>query len=421
MGIDLGTSGVRAIVINQKKEILAEASIQLPESISQYEGWFEQNPMDWWTTTIHVLQQVTQKIPNVFIKTIAVDGTSGTVLLCDKTGDPLYPALMYNDIRATKEAKLIKEAMPDNIAASASSSLAKVYWLEKNRNTSKAYYILHQADWIANKLTGCFGYGDQHNALKCGFNPMTNAWDNGIAELPLNFNYFPHIERSGCFLSNITKKNAILTGLSPETSLVYGTTDSTAGAIASGINEIGDAITSLGSSLVMKILTDKPYFNNKAGIYSHCLGKNKWLVGGASNAGGKSLTHYFSLAEMEIFAKSIKSDQKQDLKYYPLTSKGERFPINDPKLSPIITPRPEQDNLFYLALIDGLVDIEKLAYQELTKLGLNPVKKLFSIGGGTKNKLWQARRKRNLEIPLVKPNKKSAAYGSAIIALTLLL
>ncbi len=415
LGIDLGTSGVRAIVIDQNQAILAQSFKSLPPSISLQTGWFEQNPQDWWDAVLAVIQAVIQQCPQIKIQRLAIDGTSGTILLCDRAGRPISPALMYNDLRATKEAKKIQQKMPQSIVATPSSSLSKLYWLSQNRDTTKARYALHQADWIANKLAGVWGYSDEHNALKCGYNAVIEQWEPALSQLPIHLNWLPKVKKSGDFFATIDPNIANLTGLSPQTHIISGTTDSTAGAMALGMNRVGQGMTVLGSSLVMKVISKQPYFNAKMGIYSHRLGKN-WLVGGASNAGGQSLLAHFNLQQIIKMSQQIDPLTTHNLDYYPLISKGERFPINDPELMPQMTPRPAQDTLFYLGLIDGLVHIEKKAYQYLQHLGISPIQSILSIGGGTQNTLWQKRRKRILTTPLLDSLAQETAFGSALLA-----
>ena len=412
IGIDLGTSGVRAIAINQQKEIMAQAQTTLPASISTQAGYYQQDPQDWLKAVIQVLKQLKQKN----VHSLAIDGTSASILLADAQGNPITPALMYNDVRAKKEAAEIKQIMPQSIAASANSSLAKVYWLYQHTNTSKAKYALHQADWISNTFAAKFGFSDQHNSLKCGYNALEQDWEQPIKQLPFPFEWLPQVQPSGTVFSHLSKQYADLTGLSTTTKIIAGTTDSTAAALASGISKVGQGITSLGSTLVFKILSKKPYFDSTSGVYSHRLGQN-WLVGGASNTGGAVLLQHFSLTKIKQLIGKIDPQKIHDLNYYPLLTQGERFPINDLNLMPKILPRPRSDADFLLALIDGLVDIESLAYQRLNDLGMNEVKQIYSLGGGVKNQLWQARRELKLNPELIFPRHQDAAYGAALLAI----
>ena len=118
-----------------------------------------------------------------------------------------------------------------------------------------------------------------------------------------------------------------------------GTTDSNAAALAAGISEPGDAVTSLGSTLVLKVLSDEPLSSSRYGIYSHRIGDN-WLVGGASNSGGAVLRQFFNDIELVELSLQIDPARPTGLGYYPLPSTGERFPYNDPAMQARMQPRP---------------------------------------------------------------------------------
>src|SRR3569623_2063303 len=107
-----------------------------------------------------------------------------------------------------------------------------------------------------------------------------------------------HVVPAGTNIGNVHPEIADTLGLSPRTRELAGTTDSTAAFNASGACEVGDAVTSLGATLVMKVVSDTPVFSPALGVYSHRLGR-RWLVGGGSNSSGAVLLHYFTRAELD--------------------------------------------------------------------------------------------------------------------------
>ena len=124
-----------------------------------------------------------------------------------------------------------------------------------------------------------------------------------------------------------------------------GTTDSIAAFLASGAQEEGEAVTSLGSTLAIKMLSSKRVDAVEHGVYSHRLG-DMWLVGGASNTGGAVLRQYFTDEEIRTLTDRMQHEAPSQLNYYPLASPGERFPFNDPLYQPRLEPRPADDALF---------------------------------------------------------------------------
>jgi len=132
--------------------------------------------------------------------------------------------------------------------------------------------------------------------------------------------------------------------------VVTGATDGCAAFLATGADKPGDAVTSLGSTLVLKLASEQPLFAPEYGIYSHRIG-NLWLAGGASNTGGAVLAQFFTADEIRDTSARIDTKSPTGLDYYPLPSRGERFPINDPMLEPRMTPRPADATVFLQALL----------------------------------------------------------------------
>jgi len=133
--------------------------------------------------------------------------------------------------------------------------------------------------------------------------------------------------------------------LNEECIVCAGTTDSIAAFIAAGAKEVGEAVTSLGSTLAIKLLSDHRADDVQFGVYSHRLG-DRWLAGGASNTGGAVLKKFFTDDELGRLTKYIDPESPTSLDYYPLPSVGERFPLNDPTLEPRLEPRPDDDVKF---------------------------------------------------------------------------
>jgi sugar (pentulose or hexulose) kinase len=206
-------------------------------------------------------------------------------------------------------------------------------------------------------------------------------------------------------------------GLPIDVDIVAGTTDSTAACIASLDSQVkpGDAVTSLGSTLVVKIVSEYPIDDSASGIYSQPYDKF-WLVGGGSNSGGAVLKYYFSPEQMQVLSAQIKPETPTNLNYYPLITKGERFPVNDPEFQPRITPKVDDDVVFFQGLLEGIADIEHRAYKLLHDLGAPYPTKIRTVGGGASNKAWQHIRENKIGVPVVCAVHSDAAYGTALIA-----
>ena len=132
IGIDLGTSGVRACAINEHKELLHICSTPLPKPIQKQHS-ITQDASLWWQAVENVLNSLFKKINPEVVQAISVNGTSGTVLVCEASGEPLAPARMYNDAFCYEQAERIKHIAPLKSAVhGASSGLAKLLYLQQS-------------------------------------------------------------------------------------------------------------------------------------------------------------------------------------------------------------------------------------------------------------------------------------------------
>ena len=346
LGIDFGTTGVRTSVIDQNNEEIINHSVTIASPISK-EQLVYQDPKLWWKALIQNLTFIKNKIDIKNIKRLSIDGTSGTVLVADQKGVPLTYALMYNDASAVEEAKFVEELSSGHpILSSPSNALVRALSLLKNQKFHN-YKILHQADWVASKIIGEFKFSDENNSLKLGYDCSLRVWPDWFDKLPIDLDSLPEVVTPGKTIGLLNNKDFLDLGFSKNLEVVAGTTDSIAAFLATGANKSGEAVTSIGTTLVVKTISDKPIFDKKFGIYSHRLG-NRWLAGGASNVGGKILKEKFSDRISELSTK-INPDKLLNLNYYPLTSKGERFPINDPDKMPNIEPKPNNEIDFFIA------------------------------------------------------------------------
>lgn len=414
LGLDFGTSGARAVLIDSNFQLKAQTQYVWENS--------QENklPDVWQKALFSLISDIPQEMRGE-IRAIAIDGTSATVLLCDGPGKPVTEALLYNDSRGVAMMDKLKSIAPSNHPViSATSSLAKLLWLIENISLSnKSYYFLHQADWLGFLLHGKLGVSDYNNVLKLGYdvgNLSYPDWLTDFVNSKVGGNILlPEVVRPGSIVGNITVEVVDSLGLSPECVVCGGTTDSIAAFIASGANTPGEAVTSLGSTLVLKLLSRTRVDDAKYGIYSHRLG-DLWLVGGASNTGGAVLRHFFTDAELSSLSRQIDPNAESGLDYYPLLQKGDRFPINDPELLPRLTPRPKNSRIFLHGLLEGIAKIELRGYQLLQALSAATLTNVYTAGGGAKNPTFTAIRGRYLQVPMTKAVYTDAAYGSAVLA-----
>ncbi|WP_250123309.1 FGGY-family carbohydrate kinase [Chroococcidiopsis sp. CCMEE 29] len=408
LGFDFGTSGARSVVINNEASILAKADYAFEASQS------EVMPTGWQTALFCLIEQIPLEVRQE-IRAIAIDGTSSTVLLCDAVGNPIDAPLLYNDARSVAVMDRVRAiAPPNHTVLSATSSLAKLLWMTQLPSFNKARYFLHQADWIAFLLHGQLGISDYHNALKLGYDIEQLCYPAWLTQLPWA-DLLPKILVPGTPIGEVTAEIAQRFGLRRDCLVCAGTTDSIAAFLASGARSPGEAVTSLGSTLVLKLLSHTRVEDAKYGIYSHRLG-DLWLTGGASNTGGAVLRQFFTQTQLEELSEQIDGSKASQLDYYPLLQPGDRFPINDSQLPPRLEPRPDEPVEFLHGLLESIARIEARGYHLLQQLGATPLTCVYTSGGGAKNLVWARIRERHLQVPIISLHA-TAAYGTALLAM----
>eukprot|EP00929_Paragymnodinium_shiwhaense_P115483 TRINITY_DN84410_c0_g1_i2.p1 TRINITY_DN84410_c0_g1~~TRINITY_DN84410_c0_g1_i2.p1 ORF type:complete len:427 (+),score=38.76 TRINITY_DN84410_c0_g1_i2:53-1333(+) len=405
IGVDFGTSGCRAACIDDE-QLLSESSVSYPGNAQ---------PEDWKVA----LQEVLQGIPErTRASRICINGTSSTVLLCNDDGEILAGPLMYNYAcgdAAVQRARAIIPS-PQHVAGAPTSTLPKAFELLHSTEQTSNAHLLHQSDWLSSLLHGHVDITDYHNALKLGFDVEALEWPSWLTKQADLARVLPRrVLTPGEEVANVSTQAADWSGLPTSCMVVAGTTDSIAAFLAAETSEPGEAVTSLGSTLAVKMRSLTRVDDAQFGIYSHRLG-SQWLVGGASNSGGAVLRQLFGDSRVAELSEKINPEESSGLDYYPLCKPGERFPICDPNLPACLQPRPDDDAKFLHGVLEGMSRIEAQGYGLLAKMGAGQVKNVTTAGGGSKNEVWRRMRERYLKVPVTAASWTEAACGSALLA-----
>lgn len=406
LGIDVGTTGIRAAALDQAGDLVAAGHAQLSET-----GADLRDPGGWARALELSLGRLADQMSLARVGAVCVDGTSGTVIGLDAKGQPVGTALMYNDVMEDPDIRdrVMACAPMTSAARSASSALARALHLQTRAGVTA---VRHQADWIAGLLSADSLPSDESNALKTGYDPVARQWPDWVAGTGLDRDMLPDVVAVGS--QSGTTSGAL--GLPQGVPIVAGLTDGCASFLATGAAAIGDGVTALGTTLTIKLLSPSPIFAPQYGIYSHRIG-DLWLVGGASNSGGAVLLQHFTPDEIAGLSKQIDPDCDSGLDYYPLPRPGERFPINDPEQAPRLDPRPADRALFLHCLLEGIARVEELGYRRLAELGAPQVSALYTVGGGAQNTVWTQMRARLIGVPTKIPLSTQASEGAARLAL----
>ncbi|KAJ6346072.1 hypothetical protein OIU78_008667 [Salix suchowensis] len=389
LGMDFGTSGARYALIDKQGTIHSEGKREYPVLMLLIQPGRTTKK---WIGCGHGGQRYFSLLEDIpihlrpLVASISIDGTSATTLIVDSnTGEPLWRPFLYNE-SCPDALPTVKSVAPANhTVCSGSSTLCKlVSWWNIEGSNKKSALLLHQADWLLWLLHGKLGVSDYNNALKVGYDPCE--------EIRTQF------------------------GFQEDCIVCAGTTDSIAAFLAARATQPGKAVTSLGSTLAIKLLSTTRIDDARFGVYSHRL-DDKWLVGGASNTGGAVLKQFFTDEQLQKLSEQINPMEASPLDYYPLKAVGERFPVADPNLVPRLHPRPESDVEYLHGILESIARIEAKAFNLLKDLGATQVEEVLTAGGGAKNEKWTKIRERVLGLPVSRAKQTEAAYGAALLAL----
>jgi len=428
MGIDAGTQGVRTVIVDQSGEVVAAQSVAYERlNVSGEPERYEQSPQDWWGAAADTIRacmaQIREKgFSREHVASISIDGTSGTIVPLDCYNNPVYNALMYNDLRAKREAVRVGIACAEleqrlGLRYGASFSLPRILWMYENLPgvCEKALRFAHQADYLAGRLCGDYGVSDYSNALKTGYDLINSEWPEAVASL-VEVEKLPRIIAPGAPIANVTPEAARELGLSAQTILTGGSTDGYASALAAGAVKPGDWASVIGTTFVLKGVTERLVSDPSGSAYSHMLPSRAWLLGGASNVGGRCLNKRFDKGQFAHYNKTVDAVSPTGVLIYPLTGVGERFPFVDAEAREFIIGNTDDPRILYTALMEGVGYVERLAYERMISLGCYVGGVIRTTGGACRSDEWLRIRASILQKQLKVPAVVDAAMGSAMIA-----
>lgn len=425
LGLDLGTGGARALVVAEDGEVLAGASASI-EPVAQHaalaaQGRHEQDPEAWWRAARAAVRCATAEVSRigsgpVQVCALSVDGTSGTVVGVDASGQPTSPALMYDDGRATAQA--LELAGLASGAVSPTSGTAKMRWIEQElpREFEATAVFLHQADFIAARLTGEVGVTDASNALKSGYDLAAGAWASWLSKLPDLSARLPRVVEPGTTLGGLRAEVARELGLPAGLSIVAGLSDGTAAFLASGATQPGEDNTTLGTTLVFKRVARREVRDPAGLLYCHRLPGDIWLPGAASNVGGGWIRAGFAGADLAQLDRSAEALLPTQHLAYPLNSRGERFPFRSSTAEAFCEPAAESDAQRYAANLQGTALVERQAYEVLDAATGRSSGPVFATGGGAQSDVWMQLRADVCGRTYHRPASSESAFGSAVLA-----
>jgi sugar (pentulose or hexulose) kinase len=403
VGLDLGTQSVRALAVSATGELLGRGSHPLT---SRRDGVrHEQDPEAWWTALTAATREALSDIPPGRVRGVATCATSGTIVLVASDGQAVGPALMYDDARATEQARRLD--MPSSWA------LPKLAWLTDQR--ADGVRLAHQPDVVTRRLVGHDVPTDSSHALKTGYDLVADAWPPAL--LDEYGGLLPDVVRAGSQLGVVCPQAAVQTGLPAGAPVIAGMTDGCAAQIAAGALREGAWNSVLGTTLVLKGVSAQPIHDPQGIVYCHRSPDGQWLPGGASSSGAGILSTTFPGRELDELSRLAAGHERTGVLAYPLVGRGERFPFVAPDAEAFLVGQPADEGEHFAALLQGLAFVERLCFEYLRLLGAPTDGELSLTGAATHNSHLNQLRADVLERPVRLVDNAESAYGMAILAM----
>ena len=285
LGIDFGGGASKATLLGEDGVIAASHSVEYPTYYPQ-NGYAEQNPQDWYAAVKENIAQLLEKsgVDKEDIAALCLDAATHTAVLADKDGAALRPAIYWTDSRSTKECAYIRENFGETVLKKALHSvdtiwtLPQLMWVKNNEPQvwDKIGKIFFPKDYIRYLLTDeyCTDYIEAEGSMLFDYNTL--KWSEELCGIiGLDMSILPKVIAPTDFAGKITEKAAAETGLSPNTKIICGTTDTALEVFASGAVKSGDMTIKLATAGRICMVTDKSYPHKHMINYSH-IEKGLW-------------------------------------------------------------------------------------------------------------------------------------------------
>ena len=431
IGIDLGTSGVKLILVDETGCILNTVTKSYPIFYPQ-DGWSEQNPVDWYNATIEGLRELICDFDKASIEALSFGGQMHGLVLLDKYDNVIRPAILWNDGRTQKETDYLNQVIGKDTLSKSTANIAfcgftlpKILWVKNNEadNFSKIEKIMLPKDYLAYKLSGTFAtdYSDASGMLL--LDVENRRWSKEMVEIGgISENMLPSLYESYEKIGTMKPEIADMLGLGT-VSVIIGAGDNAAAAVGTGTVNNGDCNISLGTSGTVFISQDSFFVDKSNALHSFCHSNGKHHLMGCILSAASCNKWW---AEDILGTSDFKNEESGCEKYMGENNvfflpylMGERSPHNDVNArGAFIGMRPDTERKqMTLAVLEGvgfaLRDCVEIARESGVK-----IEKTKICGGGAKSALWRKIIANVLGIPVVRPMcEEGPAYGGAILAM----
>lgn len=417
LGIDIGTSGTKTILIDEEGNVRARATQEYP-LYSPKPQWSEQDPEDWWTASCATVREVLQKsgVEPRDIKGIGLSGQMHGSVFLDKNDRVLRRALLWNDQRTQAECDWITQTVGREKVVELISNpvltgftAGKIVWLRNNEPKLYAQVakVLLPKDFVRLRLTGEYATEVSDASGTALFNVRGRVWsDEMLAAIDIPREWMPTCYESQEISGRISEEAARLTGLEVGTPVVGGGGDQAAGAVGNGIVETGIVSSTVGTSGVVFAFSDEPVVDPQLRLHTFCHAvPGKWHLMGVMLSAGGSLQWYrdtFAMPE-KVVAAALGKDPYDlicaEAAQAPVGSEGviflpyltgERTPYPDPDARGVLfgLTRRTDRNAVARAVLEGVAYGLRDSFEIMQEMKL-PIREVRASGGGARSSIWR--------------------------------
>jgi xylulokinase len=436
LGIDVSTTATKALLIDLAGQVIAVASTQYSFETPR-PLWSEQHPDLWWDGAQKSIRAVLQqsRVDPVQIGGIGLTGQMHGLVLLDKAGNVLRPAILWNDQRTQAQCDEIHQRIgrekfiqiTGNVALTGFTA-PKILWVKENEPEvyARAAHVLLPKDFVRYKLTGDFAMDKADGAGTVLMDLKARDWsDEVLAALDIPRDWMPPLYEGPQITGRLTPAAAAATGLQAGTPVMAGGGDQAAGAVGMGVVTPGIVGLTVGTSGVVFATTPSALIEPEGRLHAFCHAiPGMWHFMGVMLSAAGSLQWYRdTLAPGMSFDDLLKEAEpvpagSDGLQFLPYLS-GERTPHPDPLARGAfigLTVRHGRGHLTR-AVLEGVAYGLKDSFTLIQSAGLGEIHQVRASGGGTKSALWRQILASVLEVELVTVNTtEGAAYGAALLA-----
>ncbi|WP_299142792.1 xylulokinase [uncultured Vibrio sp.] len=431
IGIDLGTSGVKSIVMSRDGDIVASKTIKLVVS-RPYPLWSEQDPQQWWEATCQSISGLSEQVDLSQVKAIGLSGQMHGATLLDASGDVLRPAILWNDGRCEEECFQLEAEVPNSRAITGNIMMPgftapKLKWVANHEPElfSKIDKVLLPKDYLRYKMTGDFATDMSDAAGTLWLDVEKRDWnDELLSATGLTRRQMPKLYEGSAVTGLLTDEVAEQWGIG-QVPVIAGGGDNAAGAVGVGIINPGQAMLSLGTSGVYFAVSDGFISNPESALHSFCHAlPNTWHTMSVILSAASCLqwvADFIGFPDVGTMLNEVeqKADRSSGVIFLPYLS-GERTPHNNPNAKGVFFGMTHSTTQLELAqaVLEGVGFAFADGFDALHVTKQIP-EEVSLIGGGARSEYWRQMLADIVELPLVyrKGGDVGPALGAARLAI----